>query len=57
MNVGIVMRKLQKRKVCNKKNIQTAICLNIFLGSSANSIDDIKEKNILYQVNSTGEYF
>lgn len=56
MNVGIVMRKLQKRKVCNKKNIQTAICLNIFLGSSANSIDDIQEKIILYQVNSTGEY-
>lgn len=54
MNVGIVMRKLQKRKVCNKKNIQTAICLNIFLGSSANSIDDIQEKIILYQVNSTG---
>ena len=43
LNVGIVMRKLQKEK-CNKKNIQTAICLNIFLGSSANSIDDIKEK-------------
>ena len=43
LNVGIVMRKLQKRK-CNKKNIQTAICLNIFLGSSANSIDDIQEK-------------
>lgn len=57
MNVGIVMRKLQKRKVCNKKNIQTAICLNIFLGSSANSIDDIKEKSILYKANSTGEYF
>lgn len=57
MNVGIVMRKFQKRKVCNKKNIQTAICLNIFLGSSVNSIDDIKEKIILYQVNSTGEYF
>ncbi len=32
------MRKLQKRKVCNKKDIQTAICLNIFLGSSANII-------------------
>lgn len=45
MNVGIVMRKLQKRKVCNKKDIQTAICLNIFLGSSANIIDYSKEKS------------
>lgn len=39
------MRKLQKRKVCNKKDIQTAICLNIFLGSSANIIDYSKEKS------------
>lgn len=50
------MRKLQKRKVCNKKDIQTVICLNIFLGSSANIIDYSKEKIILYKVNSTGEY-
>lgn len=56
MNVGLVMRKLQKRKVCNKKDIQTATCLNIFLGSSANIIDYSKEKISLYKVNSTGEY-
>ena len=46
--------KTSKRKVCNKKDIQTAICLNIFLGSSANIIDYSKEKIILYKVNSTG---
>ena len=38
------MRKLQKEK-CNKKDIQTAICLNIFLSSSANIIDYSKEKS------------
>ncbi|MRD37722.1 hypothetical protein GH882_17410 [Bacillus thuringiensis] len=56
MNVGKIIRKIQKRKVCNKKDIQTATCLNIFLGSSANIIDYSKEKISLYKVNSTGEY-
>ncbi|WP_244525399.1 hypothetical protein [Bacillus sp. 166amftsu] len=58
LNVGSIIRtlQLQKRKVCNKKDIRTVICLNIFLGSYANSIDYNKEKIILYKVNETEEY-
>ncbi|CAG9614905.1 hypothetical protein BACCIP111899_04138 [Bacillus rhizoplanae] len=52
------MLQLQKRKVCNKKDIRTVICLNIFLGSSANKIDYNKKQcrnsrvleQILYQL-------
>ncbi|PEY37232.1 hypothetical protein CN354_13630 [Bacillus cereus] len=58
MNVGSIIRtlQLQKRKVCNKKDIRTVICLNIFLGSSANIVDYNKEKIMLYKVNRTEEY-